>query len=138
MPFCHLNFNIGLWLSKIINLKLWINYFLKTAFSSRFSEVMINFLRKRRQFIKRPQSKDLYDVLKGYSEYSSLPGLVFIFQSEIHWAGKMFWLVIILSLLCIGIYWSWYLYIGTKLWNKLWILIIFPFQDLYFLLELLI
>ncbi len=39
-------------------------------------------------------------------------GLVYIFKSELFWAGRLFWFVVIVSMLCLGFYWSWYLYAG--------------------------
>ena len=62
---------------------------------------------------KKPKAEELYDVLSSNSEYSSLPGIVFIFMSGLYWAGRMFWSVIIVSMLCLGFYWSWSLYMGN-------------------------
>jgi hypothetical protein len=63
--------------------------------------------------LKQPKASGLYDALKGVSEYSSIPGIVFIFMSDLYWAGKMFWFIIIVSMLCFGFYWSWSLYMGN-------------------------
>ena len=69
---------------------------------------------KGRLRLKKPKAGELYNVLKDYSEYSSLPGLVYIFKSELYWAGRVFWFVVIVSMLCLGFYWSWYLYAGDN------------------------
>jgi len=61
---------------------------------------------------KKPKARGLYDALIGVSEYSSIPGIVFIFMSDLYWAGRLFWFVIIVSMLCIGFYWSLSLYLG--------------------------
>lgn len=62
---------------------------------------------------KKPKARDLYNVLKDNSEYSSLGGMIFIFISDLYWASRVFWLVIVLSMICLGLYWSWYLYMGN-------------------------
>jgi len=67
---------------------------------------------------KKPEAGELYEVLKDDAEYSSIPGIVFIFMSNLYWAGRMFWFVIIVSMLILGFYWSWSLYTGNYILPK--------------------
>ena len=57
---------------------------------------------KRRQSIRR----ETYDILQDYSEYSTIQGVIYLFQSNQTQCGRMFWLLVVIAMLILGTYWS--------------------------------
>ena len=57
---------------------------------------------KRRQTIRR----ETYDIVRDYSEYSTIQGVIYLFQSNQTKCGKMFWLLVVIGMLILGTYWS--------------------------------
>ena len=49
---------------------------------------------------------ELYGLIKEYSEYSTVAGLIYIFMEDQSRAGKVFWILVILSMLNLRTYWS--------------------------------
>ena len=52
------------------------------------------------------QHKAMYNILKEYSEYSTIQGVVYIFQRNQTQFGKVFWSMVIIAMLTLGMYWS--------------------------------
>jgi len=48
-------------------------------------------------------TKDMMRHLADYSEYSTIQGLVYIFQRRQTWFGRIFWIIIVLVMLSLGI-----------------------------------
>ena len=63
------------------------------------------FFQKGRQGLPK-QGQSLFDVISEYSEYSTIQGVIYIFQSDQSQTGKLFWLLVIISMLILGTYWS--------------------------------
>ena len=57
---------------------------------------------KRRQSIRR----ETYDIVRDYSEYSTIQGIIYLFQSNQTQCGRMFWLLVVIAMLILGTYWS--------------------------------
>ena len=57
---------------------------------------------KGRQSIRR----ETYDIVRDYSEYSTIQGIIYLFQSNQTQCGKMFWLLVVIAMLILGTYWS--------------------------------
>jgi hypothetical protein len=50
--------------------------------------------------------KEIYNTVKDYSEYSTIQGIIYIFQSKQTAFGKLFWTFVIIVMLLLGTYWS--------------------------------
>ena len=63
---------------------------------------------KSKYFAKKPPSpgKEMYNIVKDYSEYSTIQGVVYIFQTNQTQIGKFFWSLVIIAMLALGTYWS--------------------------------
>ena len=57
---------------------------------------------KRQQSIRRKT----YDIVRDYSEYSTIQGVIYLFQSNQTQCGRMFWLLVVIAMLILGTYWS--------------------------------
>ena len=49
---------------------------------------------------------EMFEVIRDYSEYSSIQGLIYIFQSNQTIIGKLFWVLVVVLMLMLGAYWS--------------------------------
>ena len=54
----------------------------------------------------RKELKQISNVVKDYSEYSSIQGLIYIFQSNQTIVGRLFWILVVILMLMLGSYWS--------------------------------
>jgi hypothetical protein len=54
--------------------------------------------------------KELYNMVQEYSEYSTVAGILYIFMPQQTNAGKLFWVLVVVSMLALSIYWSVVLY----------------------------
>ena len=63
---------------------------------------------KQKSSLEKPpsQGKEMYNTIKDYSEYSTIQGVVYIFQSNQTQFGKVFWSMVIIAMLALGTYWS--------------------------------
>jgi hypothetical protein len=63
---------------------------------------------KQKSSLEKPpsQGKEMYNTIKDYSEYSTIQGVVYIFQSNQTQFGKVFWSLVIIAMLALGTYWS--------------------------------
>lgn len=50
--------------------------------------------------------KETYRIVKDYSEYSTIQGVIYLFQSGQTQCGKLFWSLVVLAMLILGTYWS--------------------------------
>ena len=48
----------------------------------------------------------MFDIVRDYSEYSTIQGVIYLFQSNQSQCGRMFWILVIISMLILGTYWS--------------------------------
>ena len=46
-------------------------------------------------------------MVKDYSEYSSIQGIIYIFQSGQSIIGRIFWIFVVLLMLCLSAHMSW-------------------------------
>ena len=46
-----------------------------------------------------------YEIIVDYSEYSTIQGFIYIFFSYQTIFGKIFWIIVILGMLALGLYW---------------------------------
>jgi len=63
---------------------------------------------KTKPFLKKPTSpgKEMYNIIQDYSEYSTIQGVIYIFQRNQTQIGKVFWSLVIIAMLGLGTYWS--------------------------------
>ena len=63
---------------------------------------------KTKPFLKKPTSpgKEMYNIIQDYSEYSTIQGVIYIFQRNQTQIGKVFWSLVIIAMLALGTYWS--------------------------------
>ena len=73
---------------------------------------MENFL----NFYHQSKTGNFYQTLVDYSEISTLAGLIYVFNSQIHFLGRIFWILWIVFMLALGTYWSVYLYYGNQMY----------------------
>jgi hypothetical protein len=52
------------------------------------------------------QVKELMNAIKSYSEYSTIQGIVYIFQSKQTVGGKIFWILVVSFFLFLGVRFS--------------------------------
>ena len=52
------------------------------------------------------QTKEALKIVKDYSEYSSVQGVIYIFQANQTLLGRMFWILVVVLMLMLGSYWS--------------------------------
>jgi hypothetical protein len=56
---------------------------------------------------KQPsQGAKIYSIIQEYSEYSTIQGVLYIFQINQSQVGRIFWSFVILAMLLLGTYWS--------------------------------
>jgi amiloride-sensitive sodium channel len=70
---------------------------------------MENFKQKSRNRQNRKDfkiGKETYDIVKDYSEYSTIQGIVYIFQTNQTTFGKIFWISVVTFMVLLGGYWS--------------------------------
>ena len=48
----------------------------------------------------------LYDIIKDYSDYAAIQGLNYIFFANQTLFGRIFWIIVVTMMLCLGVYWS--------------------------------
>ena len=48
----------------------------------------------------------LYDIIKDYSDYAAIQGLNYIFFTNQTLFGRIFWIIVVTMMLCLGVYWS--------------------------------
>ncbi len=46
-----------------------------------------------------------YEIIVDYSEYSTIQGFIYIFFSYQTLFGRIFWIIVILAMLILGLYW---------------------------------
>jgi hypothetical protein len=51
-------------------------------------------------------AKGTYKIIKDYSEYSTIQGILYIFQENQSIFGKIFWIAVVLLMLLLGTFWS--------------------------------
>ncbi len=56
---------------------------------------------------KQPsQGARVYNIIQEYSEYSTIQGVLYIFQTNQTQVGRIFWSLVIFAMLLLGTYWS--------------------------------
>jgi hypothetical protein len=56
---------------------------------------------------KQPsQGVRVYNIIQEYSEYSTIQGVLYIFQTNQSQIGRIFWSLVIFAMLLLGTYWS--------------------------------
>ena len=55
---------------------------------------------------KSTLTRETYEIVKDYSEYSTIQGVIYLFQSSQTQCGKAFWMLVIVAMLILGTYWS--------------------------------
>jgi hypothetical protein len=56
---------------------------------------------------KKPKEKNgTFQILHEYSEYSTIQGIVYIFQTRQSLVGRIVWVIIVAFMLLLGSYWS--------------------------------
>ena len=50
--------------------------------------------------------KEAYDIVKDYSEYSTIQGILYIFQPNQTTFGKIFWIAVVIFMIVLGTFWS--------------------------------
>jgi hypothetical protein len=60
------------------------------------------------------KGKEFYNMIREYSEYSTVAGILYIFMPNQTTAGKVFWIIVITSMLVLSTYWSATLYFQWK------------------------
>ena len=49
--------------------------------------------------------KEMLEVVEEYSEYSTIQGIIYIFQAHQSMAGKIFWFLVIVAMIWLGTSW---------------------------------
>jgi len=55
--------------------------------------------------INKRRFNSSYEIIQDFSDYASIQGIIYIFFTYQTWFGKLFWLLVILLMLGLGIYW---------------------------------
>ena len=55
---------------------------------------------------KSSQGREMVDVIREYTEYSTIQGLIYLSLPKQTQGGKFFWSAVILGMLILGSYWS--------------------------------
>ena len=55
---------------------------------------------------KSQLKNETYDIVQDYSEYSTIQGVIYIFQKQQTACGKIFWSLVVFLMLALGTYWS--------------------------------
>ncbi len=61
---------------------------------------------KRRNHQDLKMGREAYGIIKEYSEYSTIQGVIYIFQTNQSTFGKIFWIAVVIFMIMLGIYWS--------------------------------
>jgi hypothetical protein len=64
-----------------------------------------NSLKKHRQQDRRI-GKETFEIVKDYSEYSTIQGVLYIFQTNQTTFGKIFWISVVAFMFILGAFWS--------------------------------
>ena len=56
--------------------------------------------------MSKGQAKEALAIVKDYSEYSSVQGVIYIFQANQTIIGRVFWILVVVLMLMLGTYWS--------------------------------
>lgn len=77
-------------------------------FNSREEMSMTSLTSSTTSTEKRPRSirREMFNIVRDYSEYSTIQGVIYLFQSSQTQVGRLFWLLVIISMLALGTYWS--------------------------------
>jgi len=51
-------------------------------------------------------AKESFNIIKDYSEYSTVQGIIYIFQTNQTTFGKIFWSTVVFLMIVLGCYWS--------------------------------
>jgi hypothetical protein len=73
-----------------------------------FRTVWNNDCSKEEDILEEEKTKTFnssFEILKDYSEYSTIQGLIYIFFSYQTTFGRIFWIVVVLLMLMLGLYW---------------------------------
>ena len=55
---------------------------------------------------QQSQKNEMYNIVQEYSEYSTIQGVLYIFQRNQSQFGRIFWTLVIIAMLILGTYWS--------------------------------
>ena len=58
--------------------------------------------------------KSNIDIVRGYSEFSTVAGFVYIFMRDQTTFGKIFWTTVVILMLTLGAYWTTSIYINWQ------------------------
>ena len=77
------------------------------AFETLLSrEMMKNVNKNDNDLQKSSQGREMVDVIREYTEYSTIQGLIYLSLPKQTQGGKIFWSAVILGMLILGSYWS--------------------------------
>jgi len=48
---------------------------------------------------------EMFEKIQDYSEYSTIAGLIYIFMEDQKRIGRLFWSLVVMVLVLLGIYW---------------------------------
>ena len=60
----------------------------------------------KRDFQKSSKGREMFSVIREYTEYSTIQGLIYLSLPKQTQAGKLFWSAVIVGMLILGSYWS--------------------------------
>jgi hypothetical protein len=64
-----------------------------------------NSLKRHRQQDRR-MGREAFEIFKDYSEYSTIQGILYIFQPNQTTFGKIFWIAVVVFMFMLGAFWS--------------------------------
>ena len=60
----------------------------------------------KRDFQKSSKGREMFSVIREYTEYSTIQGLIYLSLPKQTQAGRLFWSAVIAGMLILGSYWS--------------------------------
>ena len=95
------------YVAKIFANLLWqlvvcVNSKLTVLFQNRKKPSTIKMKKDNKSQLKN----ETYGIVQDYSEYSTIQGVIYIFQKQQTACGKIFWSLVVFLMLALGTYWS--------------------------------
>ena len=56
-------------------------------------------------------------MVRSYSEYSTIQGIIYIFQSGQSMAGRIFWIFVVILMLYLSVHMSWQVSLGATIFS---------------------
>ena len=78
--------------------------YLNLRYTTKMSQILVR--KDKHDLQNSSKVRAMFDIICEYSEYSTIQGVIYIFQSNQTQIGKLFWILVIVSMMVLGVYWS--------------------------------